>query len=78
MAADRQDAAAQSASLSEVRATLLRVADRLSSTEQTPSPSEYRATFVKYEEVYMCSIKFVFVPTQAHVRLNRGVHKTTT
>ena len=49
----RQDFAAQSASLSAVRATLLRVADRLSSMEETPSPSKYRATFVKYEEV-MC------------------------
>ena len=49
----RQDFAAQSASLSAVRATLLRVTDRLSSMEGTPSPSKYRATFVKYEEV-MC------------------------
>ena len=54
MVADREDTAAQSPSLSEVRATLLRVADRLSSMEKTPSPSNYRATFVKYEEV-MCS-----------------------
>ena len=54
--ADRQQAE-PSASLSEVRATLLRVADRLSSMEETPSPSKYWAIFVKYEEV-MCSIKF--------------------
>ena len=56
--ADRRDLrdAAPSASLSEVRATLLRVADRLSSMEETPSPSKYRAIFVEYEEV-MCSIK---------------------
>ena len=54
MVADREDTAAQSASLSEVRATLLRVADSLSSMEKTPSPSNYRATSVKYEEV-MCS-----------------------
>ena len=40
MAADRQDATAP-ASLSEVRATLLRVADRLSSMEKTPSPSKF-------------------------------------
>ena len=45
------DAAAQSASLGEVRATLLRVAERLSSLEETPPPSKNRATFVKYEEV---------------------------
>ena len=50
----RQDAAAQSASLSEVTGTLLRVADRLSSMQETSSPSKYRATFVKYGEV-MCS-----------------------
>ena len=55
--ADRRDAEPSAASLSEVRATLLRVADRLSSLEETPSPSKYRAIFVKYEEV-MCSIKF--------------------
>ena len=40
MAADRQDATAP-ASLSEVRATLLRVADRLSSMEKTLSPSKF-------------------------------------
>ena len=50
MVADRQDTAAQSASL----VTLLRVADRLSSMEKKPPPSKYRTTFVSYEEV-VCS-----------------------
>ena len=50
MVADRQDTAAQSASL----VTLLRVADRLSSMEKTAPPSKYRTTFVSYEEV-VCS-----------------------
>ena len=60
-AADRQDAVACC-----VRVTLLRVADCLSTLEETPSSSKYRATLVKYEEV-MCSIKFVFAPTQAYM-----------
>ena len=53
MVADRQDTAAQYASLSEVTAALLRVADHLSSMEKTKSPSKYRATFVKNEKI-MC------------------------
>ena len=48
-----------------MRATLSRVTDCLSTFEETSSPSEYRATLVKYEEV-MCSIKFVFAPTQLY------------
>ncbi|KAM7431527.1 hypothetical protein ABFA07_017919 [Porites harrisoni] len=40
--ADRRDAEPSAASLSEVRATLLRVADRLSSLEETPSPNSTR------------------------------------
>ncbi|CAH3174200.1 unnamed protein product, partial [Porites lobata] len=40
--ADRRHAEPSATSLSEVRATLLRVADRLSSLEETPSPNSTR------------------------------------
>ena len=48
--ADRQDA---SASLNEVRATLLRVADRLSAMEETPSPSKYRCQVLTLTTAYV-------------------------